>query len=112
MPLEPWPPLVPPSNDERAECLKIEGMPCRYVYTHIPLPNAQWFKLDAYAHNSKDERDCIPNLLTDEGTSTDLFTTCCVEIELTWILQISAAFGGNMKEQMSINWNEWNVWVY
>jgi hypothetical protein len=42
-------------------------------------------------------------LLTDEGTSTDLFTTCCVEIELTWILQISAAFGGNMKEQMSIN---------
>jgi len=40
------------------------------MYLHAPLPNAQFFNLDAYAKDRKHDKDCISDLLTDEGTST------------------------------------------
>jgi len=74
----PPPPLPPPPGDapppaggsEGAQTFEIEGVPPGYVYRHTPLPNAQCFNLDTYAKDRKHHRDFIPDLLTDEGTST------------------------------------------
>jgi hypothetical protein len=40
------------------------------VYIHIPLCITQYFNLDTYDKDSKHNIDFIPNLLTDDGTST------------------------------------------
>ena len=84
-------PLVPPANNEEAHVFDIEGVPRRYVYIHTPLPCAQFFNLDADAKDCKRDKDCNPDLLTDEGTSTGYYTICCVVMQLTSILQTTAA---------------------
>ena len=63
-------PPVPPSDNEGAQTSEIEGVPLRYVYIHTPHPSAQFFNFDAYAKDCKCDKDCNPDLLTDEGTST------------------------------------------
>jgi len=67
------PPGTPPvaaAKNERAQSYEIEGVPPGYVYIRTPLPNAQFFNLDAYSKNRKRDKDSIPDLLTDERTST------------------------------------------
>jgi len=72
---EPMPPPpgilpAPPSDYEGAEGSQTKGLPTAYVYIHTPLPNSQCFNLDAYAKDSKRNKDFIPDLLAEEGTST------------------------------------------
>jgi len=45
-------------------------MPPGSGYIHTPLPNGRFFNLDAYAKDRKRDKDFIPDLLTDEVTST------------------------------------------
>jgi len=66
----PGTPPVPPSLTEGSQGSQIEGAPTRYVYIHTPLPNTQFFNLNAYVKDSKHNKDIISDLLTDEGTST------------------------------------------
>jgi len=70
MPCPPGLPPVPPSDNEGAHDSEIEGVPCRYVYIHTPLCSTQYFNLDTYDENSKNDKDSIPDLLTDDRTST------------------------------------------
>jgi len=75
-PLEPVAPLpgTPPElpgDDEGAQSSQMGGAPPWYIYIHTPLPSAQFFGHDAYAKDRKRDQDFNPDLLTDEGTSTD-----------------------------------------
>jgi len=63
-------PCVPPGGNQSAQNSEVKGVPPGYVYIHTPLPNAQFLNLDAYAKDCKRDKDFIPDLLTDEGTST------------------------------------------
>jgi len=69
-PHPPKAPPLPPSNNAAAHLSEIQGVPPGYVYIPTPLPSAQVFNLDAYAKDSKRDKDFNPDLLTDEGTST------------------------------------------
>jgi len=53
---------------------------------------AQLFNLDAYAEDCKCDTDYIPDVLTDEGTSTGWYTMRCMEMQRTLILQTRAAY--------------------
>jgi len=70
MPPLPRMPPAPPSDDEGGQCSQMDNLPPGYAYSHAPLPSAQFFNLDAYAKDSKHNKDCNPDLLPDEGTST------------------------------------------
>jgi len=66
-------PRTPPAlagGKEGAQSSEIEGVPPGYVYIHNPLPYIQFFNLDAYAKDRKHDDVFIPDLLTNEGTST------------------------------------------
>ena len=72
---EPKPPLprippVSPGDNARAQSSQSDNLPPGYVYSHRPLPSAQFSNLDAYAQDSQHDTDCIPDMLTDEGTYT------------------------------------------
>jgi len=71
-PAPPWPemPPAPPGDSERDQCTEIEVAAPGYVNIHAPLPNAEFFNLDAYAKDHKHEKDFIPDLLTNHGPST------------------------------------------
>jgi len=61
---------VPTSDNEGAHGSEIEGVPPGYVYIHTPLSSTQFLNLDSYAKDRKHNKDFIPDLRTDEGTST------------------------------------------
>ena len=69
-PPSPTMPPAPPGGNEGTPSSEIEGVPPGYVYIHTSLPNSQIFNLDAYAKDCKRNKDFIPDLLTDEATST------------------------------------------
>ena len=74
-PLEPALPLpgmppAPPGNNAWAPNSEIDVMPPWYVFVQTPLPNAQLLNLDAYAKDRTCDKDCIPDLLTGERTSS------------------------------------------
>jgi len=69
-PQTPSVPPVPPGDIEGAHSVEIGGVLPGYVYMHPSPPNAQFFNYDAYAKDCKCDQDCIPDLLTDKGTST------------------------------------------
>ena len=69
-PCLPGMPHIPPGVKQGAECPKCNHLPPRYVYSHTPLPSAQFFNLDAYAKDSQPDTDYNPDMLTDDGTST------------------------------------------
>jgi len=71
MPHPPRTPPVPPGDSEGADASEIEDVPPRYVYIHTPLPNIQFFNLNAFAKDRKRDKHFNPDLLTDKGTSTD-----------------------------------------
>ena len=57
-------PPAPPGDTDGNESYEIEGMPSRCVYTHSLLPNTQFFNHNAYAKDSKRDKDFIPHLLS------------------------------------------------
>jgi len=61
---------VPPDDSERTHSSETEGVPSGYVYIHTPVPCAGFFNLDPYAKDRMQDKDFIPDLLTDEGSST------------------------------------------
>jgi hypothetical protein len=56
------------------------------VYIHASLPNAKFFNFILFAEDDKCDQDFIPDLLTDEVTSTGYYTICSVVMGLTSIL--------------------------
>jgi len=105
-------PPVPPGDNAAARVSEIEGVPPGYVYIHTPLPSAQFFNLDAYAKDRKRDKDFNPDLLTDTATSTGLYTICHVVMQLTFILQTTAAYSANLTVKMSIDRMERVFGVY
>jgi len=105
-------PSVPPGNNEAAHVSEIEGQPPGYVIIHTRLPSAPCFNYDAYAMDRKHDKDFDPDLLTNEGTSTDQYTICCMVMQLTSILQMTAANWANLILSMSIDQMERDCWVY
>jgi hypothetical protein len=63
-PSPPGTPPAPPGDTEGHESYEIEGMPSRCVYMHSPLPNTQFFNHNAFAKDSKRDKDFIPDLLS------------------------------------------------
>ena len=70
MPHLPRTPPASPGRNEGAYGSQIEGVPPGYVYILTPLPSNEFVNLDAYAKNSKHDKDFIPDLLPDEEAST------------------------------------------
>jgi len=97
---------APAGDNERAQISEIEGVPPGYMYIHTPLLNTQYVNLDAYAKDRKRDKDFIPDLLTDDGISTGLYTICWVVMQRTSILQMRAAYWANLTVMESIDWNE------
>jgi hypothetical protein len=66
LPGRPSPPGMSPAipgYTEANESYEIECMPSRYVYMHSPLPNNQFFNYNAFAKDSKSDKDIMPDLL-------------------------------------------------
>jgi hypothetical protein len=64
MPSPPAMPPVPPLDTEGNESYEIEGMPSRCVYMYSPLPNTQFLNHNAFAKNSKCNKDFITDFLS------------------------------------------------
>jgi hypothetical protein len=60
----PGTPPAPPRDADGNERDEIEGMPSRCLYMHSPLPNTQFFNHNAFAKESKHDKDLIPDLLS------------------------------------------------
>ena len=60
----PGTPPAPPGDAEGYESYEIEGMPSRCLYMHSPLPNTQFFNHNAFAKESKRDKDFIPDFLS------------------------------------------------
>jgi len=60
----PGTPPAPPGDAEGNESYEIEGMPSRCMYIHSPLPKTQFFNHNAFAKESKHDKDFIPALLS------------------------------------------------
>jgi len=68
-PQRPGMPPAPPVDSERAQSSETECVPPGYVYIHTPLSSAGFFNLDPYGKDRMGDKDFIPGLLTDEGSS-------------------------------------------
>jgi hypothetical protein len=55
---------VPPGDAEGNERDEIEGMASSCVYMHSPHPKTQFFNHNAFAKDSKCDKDFIPDLLS------------------------------------------------
>jgi hypothetical protein len=58
----PGTPPAPSGDTEGNESYAIEGMLSRCVYMHSPLPNTEFFNYNAFAKESKRDKDFIPEL--------------------------------------------------
>jgi len=63
-PPPPGTPPAPPGDTDGNESYELEGMPSKCVYLHSPLPNTQILNHNAYAKDSKCDKDFIPDLLS------------------------------------------------
>lgn len=96
----------PPGANQGAQSSDTDSVLSVFVYFHAFLSNTQFFNLEAYAKDCKHDKDFIPDLLTNTGTSTGYFTICCVAIQQISILQMRAANSANMTVQSSIDRQE------
>jgi hypothetical protein len=62
-------PLVPPSDIEAIESDGIEGKASRCVYIHSLLPKTQSLNHNAYARDSRHNKDFIPDLVSTLSTA-------------------------------------------
>jgi hypothetical protein len=63
-------PLSSTGNTSGDDSLEIINLPAGYMYSHISLPCAEPFTLDASAQESEHNTDFDPDMLPDEVTST------------------------------------------
>jgi len=105
-------PPAPTSVTEGVCAFQIKCVPPRYLCIHTSLPNAVFFNVHVYAKNHKWEKDVIPDMVTDKATSTGWSTLCCLVMQLTCILQTTAAYWLNLQVKMSIDSRERDVWMY
>jgi len=73
--LEPIPvpsrnPPAPPCGNLGTPALQNDVVPHGYVYVPTSLLSPECFNLDAFSQNRQHDKDMIPELLTDEKTST------------------------------------------
>jgi len=97
---------------ERVQSTETECVAPKYVYIYTPLPHAELFTLVAYAKDHKFDKEFVPDLLTDEETSTGLYTMCCVVMTLTFIVQMKAAYWANLRVKTWSDQKEQDVWKY
>jgi len=60
-PPPPRTPPTPPGDTDGNESYEIEGMPSKCVYLYSPHPNTQFLNHNAYAKDSKRDKDFIPD---------------------------------------------------
>jgi len=70
MPGTPPAPPAPPDVSERTQCSETECVPPGYVFIPTPPPSARDIIHDPYAKDQLHDNDFIPDLPTDEGSST------------------------------------------
>jgi hypothetical protein len=63
---------------EGVPLFQIKCIPPRYLCIQTLLPNTVFFNLHVYAENHKWENDVIPDIVTNEATSTGWSTLCCL----------------------------------
>jgi len=105
-------PPAPPGDNDGSQCFQFKDVPPGYVYICTPLSNIQFCNLDAYAKNSNCNKDYIPALLTDEGTSTGWYTICCVLMHQTSHLQTKVAFWAIQQGKTNVDRKEQDAWVH
>jgi len=88
----PGTPLASTGNSSGDQCLEIINMLAGFTYLQNSLPCAESSALDASAQESEHEIDFDPDMLPDDGTSTGLYTICCLVMQLTFILKTKAAY--------------------
>jgi len=99
-------------NNSRSEHSQIANLPAGYTYSHTSLPCGEFFNLDASAQDSQHDTDFDPDMLTQEGTSTGLYTICCVVMPQTSILKTGAAYWVNLQVMTSIDRKAWDFGDY
>ena len=87
-------------------------MPAGYVYLHTLLPHAESSTLNASAQDSQHDSYFDPDMLTEEATSTGLYTICCVVMQLTFILKTRAAYRATLAVMSSIDRMAWDFGDY
>jgi len=105
-------PSLPPADNHEAQDSEIEGVPPGYLYICTALLCSRIGNRDEYTDNRKRDEDFSPDLLTDEGPATGLYTVRCVMMQLTTILKMTAAYCANLTVKMSNHGMQWNFWVY
>jgi len=70
VPPRPGTPPAPPDDSERTQTSETDGVPPGYLYIHTPLLSRQFFNFGPYAKDRMRDKDFIPDLLTDAGSST------------------------------------------
>jgi len=103
---------APPGNNARAQWSQIINLPAGHVYSHTSPPCTEFFTPDAYAQDSQHDTDFDPHMLPDEGTSTGLYSICCVVMQLTTILKSKAANWANLQVMTSFDRKERDFEVY
>jgi hypothetical protein len=63
-------PPGPLGDNKGAQGSEINCVPSGHEYSDTPRATRQFFSLDAYAKDSKYNKDMIPDWPTDEATST------------------------------------------
>jgi len=101
----PGTPPAPPGDAEGNQSYEIEGMPSRCVYMHSPHPNTQFFNLNAFAKESKRDKDFIPDLLSTLSAAW--------KYRWHWFCRRQQPFGricGLARELIESNW--WDKSLY
>ena len=78
-------------------------MQARYAYLHTWHPCAGSFTRNASVQGSQNDIDFDPDMVTDEGTATNQYTICSVEMQLTFILKATVACGAILAVMISID---------
>jgi len=112
MPPLPGTPAALPGNNAGAQCSQILNLPAGYVYSHRFLPGADSPTPDGYAQDSPHNTNFDPDMLTDEGTCTGWYTTCCVVMHLTSIVKTRAAYWVNVHIMTCIDRMEADCGMY
>jgi len=83
MPLLPGTPPAPPCDNEGTQTFQMDGVPLGYVHIYTLVSKFELFNRDVYGKNSKGSEEFIPELLTDEETTSEYYTICRIVIQLT-----------------------------
>jgi hypothetical protein len=78
------------------------------IHVHL-FPEPEYFTVHVSAQDSQHNADCDPDMLTDEGTSTEEYTICCVLMQLTSILKTRVPYWISLHVMASIEGQARNV---